>query len=81
MTPTPEQVKQARKAVQASQSIGITSAQDWCASALHTSRRSFQQWEVGDRTMHPAFWELLGIKLAMLNAHNTHSTANTLKSG
>lgn len=81
MKPTSEQVKQVREAVQASQSIGITAAQDWCAQALHTSRRSFQQWESGDRTMHPAFWELLGIKLAMLNAHNTQNAANTLKSG
>lgn len=80
MNPTPEQIKQARWAVQANQSIGITAAQDWCASALHTSRRSFQQWEAGDRTMHPAFWELLCIKLAMLNAHNLRPKANTTKS-
>lgn len=81
MTPTPEQVKQAREAVQENQSIGITAAQDWCASALHTSRRSFQQWEAGERTMHPAFWELFGIKLAMLNAHNIQPKTSTAKSG
>ena len=70
MNPEPEQVKRVRAAVQASQSIGITAAQDWCAAALHTSRRTFQQWESGDRSMHPAFWELLKIKTALI-AHNS----------
>jgi DNA-binding transcriptional regulator YiaG len=70
MTPTPEQVKQVREAVQASMSIGITAAQDWCANALHTSRRSFQQWETGARAIHPAFWELLTIKTALI-AHKS----------
>lgn len=66
MTPTPEQVKQVREAVQADSELGITAAQDWCAEALHTSRRSFQQWETGARAMHPAFWELLKIKTALI---------------
>jgi len=47
MTPTPEHVKQVREAVQISGNLGITAAQDWCAAALHTSRRSFQQWVLG----------------------------------
>ena len=42
--------------------LGITAAQDWCAAALHTSRRAWQQWESGDRAMHSAFWELLRLK-------------------
>jgi DNA-binding transcriptional regulator YiaG len=70
MTPIPEQVKQVREAVQAGSEIGITAAQDWCAEALHTSRRSFQQWETGARAMHPAFWELLTIKTALI-AHKS----------
>lgn len=65
-SPTPEQVKSVREGVQARNSTGITAAQDWCAAALHTSRRSFQQWEAGDRAMHPAFWELLLIKTALI---------------
>ena len=60
--PTADQVKQVREAVQAALELGITAGQDWCANALHTSRRAFQQWETGDRRMHPAFWELLQIK-------------------
>lgn len=62
-SPTPVQVKEVRVTVQESLSLGITAAQDWCAEALHTSRRAFQQWESGDRRMHPAFWELLKIKV------------------
>ena len=71
--PTPLQVKEVRETVQSSMSIGITAAQDWCATALHTSRRSFQQWETGDRAMHSAFWELLKIKTALI-AHKSKNT-------
>ncbi len=75
MTPTPEQVKQIREAVQAYAELSITAAQDWCAAALHTSRRAWQQWETvkgtsSHRSMHPAFWELLKIK----TAHITHKS-------
>lgn len=70
MSPTPEQVKQVREAVQASLDLGITAAQDWCATALHTKRRPWQQWETGARAMHPAFWELLTIKAALI-AHKS----------
>ena len=73
MTPTPEQVKRVREVVQADSELGITAAQDWCATALHTSRRSFQQWETGARSMHPAFWELLTIKTARI-AHKSKTT-------
>lgn len=64
--PTAAQVKKMREAVQLTLNIGITDAQDWCADALHTSRRSFQQWESGERAMHAAFWELLKIKTALI---------------
>lgn len=55
-----------RESVQHAHKIGITSAQDICAKMLHTSRRSWQQWERGERAMHPAFWELAQIKKSML---------------
>ena len=64
--PTPLQVKEVREAVQSSMSLGITAAQDWCALAVHTKRRPWQQWETGARAMHPAFWELLKIKTALI---------------
>lgn len=65
-TPTPEQVKAAREAIQAQLGLGITAAQDWCAAAVHTQRRPWQQWETGARGMHPAFWELLNLKTSQL---------------
>ena len=65
-SPRPQDVVAARETVQAKLGAGITAAQDWCAEALHTSRRSFQQWETGERRMHPAFIELLVIKVSTL---------------
>lgn len=69
-SPLPEDIKSARESIQAVKSIGITAAQDWCAEQVHTTRRVWQQWETGDRGMHPAFWELFRIKSALI-AHNT----------
>lgn len=62
INPTTEQVKAIRMLVQKHYELGITAAQDWCADALHTSRRAFQQWESGDCAMHQSFFELLQIK-------------------
>ena len=61
-SPRPAEVRAAREAVQAALGIGITAAQDWCADKIHTKRRPWQQWESGDRAMHPAFWELFRSK-------------------
>ena len=60
--PKPEDVLKLREALQKRESIGITAAQDRCAEMLHTSRRAWQQWERGERKMHPAFWELAQLK-------------------
>jgi len=62
-SPTPQQVTELRESVRASRNVGITAAQDACAEIVHAGRRSWQQWERGDRKMHPAFWELAQIKL------------------
>ena len=64
--PKPEEVLAARQAIQTALGLGITAAQDWCALAVHTKRRPWQQWETGERGMHPAFWELLRIKVALI---------------
>ena len=69
-SPRPEEVKSAREGIQDVKGIGITAAQDWCADQVHTKRRVWQQWEAGDRGMHPAFWELFRIKSALI-AHTT----------
>ena len=59
-------VKALRARVQQHLALNITAGQDWCAAALHTTRRSYQQWESGDRKMHDAFYELLQIKTEAL---------------
>lgn len=48
--PAPAEVRAAREAA------GLTQAA--AAALLHTSTRAYQQWEAGERRMHPAFWEL-----------------------
>jgi DNA-binding transcriptional regulator YiaG len=60
--PDKKEIVLLREALQARTGVGITSAQNKCAELLHTSRRAWQQWEKGDRKMHPAFWELINIK-------------------
>lgn len=53
--PTPEEIKAARKAAGLSQTdAGVL---------VHSALRSWQQWEAGDREMHPAFWELFQMKV------------------
>ena len=65
-SPRPDDVKSGRESIQKAKGIGITAAQDWCAEQVHTTRRVWQQWETGDRGMHPAFWELFRIKSALI---------------
>jgi len=62
---SPAEIKTQRESVQAALGLGITAAQDLCAASLHTTRRAYQQWERGERRMHPAFCELLRIKVAL----------------
>lgn len=63
--PEPEQIKALREQIQAREDLGITAAQECCADMLHTNRRSWQKWELGERKMHPAFWELAQIKAGL----------------
>jgi len=57
--PNPSEIREARKL------LGITQAE--AAKMVHSTCRVWQQWEAGDRKMHPAFWELFRIK-SMFNA-------------
>lgn len=68
--PKTAEIVSLRESIQSTNRIGITAAQDKCAYMLHTSRRAWQQWEKGDRNMHPAFWELINIKCAMHTIKN-----------
>jgi putative transcriptional regulator len=54
MTPTPADVRAARLAAALTQSAA--------AAVVHASLRAWQQWEAGDRAMHPGLWELFQIK-------------------
>lgn len=60
--PLPSDVILLREQLQRVNNMGITAAQDACAAMLYTSRRAWQQWERGERKMHPAFWELINVK-------------------
>lgn len=53
--PSPEEVTRTR----INQGLSVSQA---CV-LVHTTPRTWQQWERGDRRMHPAFWELFSIKL------------------
>lgn len=44
--------------------LGFTQAK--CAEMVRVNRYTWQQWESGRRTMHPAFWELFTIKLSRI---------------
>jgi hypothetical protein len=57
--PTPTEIRAARIL------LGVSQAK--AAFMVHSTCRAWQQWEAGDRKMHPAFWELFRIK-AVLNA-------------
>jgi len=53
--PSPADIRAGREAAGLSQTAA--------AALLHTGCRTWQQWEAGDRRMHPAFWELFNIKV------------------
>lgn len=48
------------KILAARQRAGLTQTQ--AADLVHTTCRVWQQWEAGERGMHPAFWELFQLK-------------------
>lgn len=53
--PSADEVREARE------TAGLTQTE--AAALIWCSLRAWQQWEAGDRRMHPAFWELFTIKL------------------
>jgi DNA-binding transcriptional regulator YiaG len=54
MSPTPTKIKSSREAA------GLTQAQ--AAALVHSTQRSWQKWESGERRMLAAVWELFEIK-------------------
>lgn len=55
--PSPDEIRALRA------SAGLTQGQ--LADLLMTSTRAVQQWEAGDRKMHPAFWRCLRLDLGL----------------
>jgi len=53
--PTPAEIRAARESAELSQTAA--------GALVHTTVRTWQQWEAGDRRMHPAFWELFRLKI------------------
>lgn len=56
--PMPDAVRAAREAA------GLTQTE--AALLVHGSLRTWQQWEAGDRRMHPGLWELFRLKAALI---------------
>ncbi len=54
-TATPKEIKAARM------EAGLTQGE--AAALVHANLRSWQKWESGDRSMHPAMWELFRAKI------------------
>jgi DNA-binding transcriptional regulator YiaG len=54
--PSPEEITAARQAAKLTQTEA--------GQLIYASLRTWQQYEAGDRRMHPAFWELFEIKVA-----------------
>lgn len=68
--PSAADVVRLREAVQGARGLGITAAQDWCAEAVCSQRRAWQQWERGERSIHPGIYKLARIEIARI-AHAT----------
>lgn len=58
VNPAATDIRLAREAARLTQTAAAT--------LVHTTCRTWQQWEAGDRRMHPAFWELFRLKLALI---------------
>lgn len=53
--PAPADIRAARE------SAGMTQTQ--AAQLIYSTMRAWQEWEAGNRRMHPGLWELFRIKL------------------
>lgn len=68
--PAPIEVIQARK------EAGLNQTQ--AGAVVYSSLRAWQQWEAGDRPMHPALWELFGLKTGSLVLKRMRRKASTV---
>jgi putative transcriptional regulator len=58
--PAPAAIRAARD------DAGLTQTQ--AAGLVHGTLRAWQEWEAGNRRMHPGLWELYRIKLALIGS-------------
>lgn len=56
-SPAPTDIRAARAAA------GLTQTQ--AAVLIHSTLRAWQEWEAGNRQMHPGLWELFLLKLKL----------------
>ena len=54
--PSPDEISKARLAA------GLSRAE--AAALIYKSVRSWEKWEIGERPMDPAFWELWNLKIS-----------------
>ena len=59
-SPTPDEISAARDRADLTQTQA--------AHLVHGTMRAWQEWEAGNRKMHPGLWELFNIKIAIRNA-------------
>jgi DNA-binding transcriptional regulator YiaG len=52
--PSPEDIRAAREAAELSQTAA--------AALIHSTMRTWQDWEAGKARMHPGLWELFRLK-------------------
>lgn len=55
-SPAPADIRAARAAA------GLTQTE--AARLIHSTLRAWQEWEAGNRQMHPGLWELFRLKAA-----------------
>lgn len=67
-TPKPAAIKRLRE------SYGLTQTQ--AGELVFTTCRVWQQWEAGDRRMHPASWQLFQIKADPINGEAIKTIRN-----
>ena len=63
--PTKEHVRAAREAA------GLT--QTAAARLIYSTMRAWQEWEAGNRRMHPGLWELFQIKTGEPSRNRTYN--------
>lgn len=54
-SPSPADIRAARAAA------GLTQTE--AARVIHSTLRAWQEWEAGNRQMHPGLWELFRLKV------------------